>query len=63
MKPVKHEVVVKIPEEVEDMIDRIGDHFDVYKKFYFTGIGGFVLGYILRKPKMITIVNEIKIGE
>ncbi len=63
MKPVQHEVVIKLPEEVEDIFDRIGEHFEVNKKIYFTGIGGFILGYFLRKVKPIVIINEIRIGE
>ncbi len=60
MKPVQHnhEVVVVIPEEIKDSASRIRQHFETNKKLYYAGIGGFTLGYILRKPKTIAVVNE-----
>ncbi len=58
MRPLQHEhnheVVVQVPEVV-----KIKQHFENNKKLYFTGIGGFALGYILRGSKVITITNEI----
>ncbi len=58
MRPLQHEhnheVVVRVPEGL-----KIKQHFENNKKLYFTGIGGFVLGYILHRPKAITITNEI----
>ena len=61
MKPVQHnhEVVVVIPEEIKDSASRIRKHFETNKKLYYAGIGGFTLGYILRKPKTITVTTEI----
>lgn len=58
MRPLQHEhnheVVVRIPEGF-----KIKQHFENNKRLYYAGIGGFALGYILRRPKVININNEI----
>lgn len=60
MKPMQHEhsVELVVPDELKAHATRIKGHFKEYKDLYVVGIGGFALGYFLRKPKTITIVNE-----
>ena len=53
---MKHEV--KIPESVKEKAERVKQHVQDNKMSYLIGGGCFVAGYLLRKPQMITVVNE-----